>query len=253
MATKPEADSGDASLDEFAEAAQQAMTGRKTIGQVVYDLLRDAIVAGKLAPGERLRQEALAEAMGVSRIPVRTALMQLESDGLVEFHPRRGAAVSSLTVAQIQEIYEIREVLEVHALRRSLSEMTDSRVQRLRDYAEELDRQAEGPEFTELRIEFYRELYDAVRNPQLVKLIEDLRQGVGRYLLNRRIAHGVAHGHGTHSELIDYVSRRDVDSAVEWLRTHLRTVRAGVEKILQEPAPTRRPAIGRLTEVTDRG
>ncbi|GMA96815.1 hypothetical protein GCM10025881_36390 [Pseudolysinimonas kribbensis] len=77
------------------EVAARLTNGYKTIGEMVYEVIRESIVSGAFAPGERLRQEAIATAIGVSRIPVRSALMQLESEGLVDFHPRRGAVVRS--------------------------------------------------------------------------------------------------------------------------------------------------------------
>lgn len=230
-----------AAWPDFNASVERAMKGHKTIGEVVYDLLRDAIITGQFAPSQRLRQESLAEAIGVSRIPVRTALMQLESEGLVDFHPRRGAVVRSLTPEQVREIYEIREVLETHALIKSMASLSAERLAKLRDLAGVLDDQPEGPEFTDYRIEFYRALYDSDRNPQLVKMIEDLRQAVGRYLLNRRVSNGHGPGTRTHSTLVDHIAGGDVTSATGWLRHHLETVREGVEQLIKESeAPQRK-------------
>src|SRR5689334_2327518 len=92
----------------FSEVVSQYAGSYKTIGEMVYGVLRESIVTGAFAPGEWLRQEALAEAIGVSRIPVRTALLQLEAEGLVNFHPHRGARVRTLSTSQIDEIYRLR-------------------------------------------------------------------------------------------------------------------------------------------------
>jgi DNA-binding GntR family transcriptional regulator len=80
----------------FDEVVDRVTKGYKTRGQTVYAVLRTAILSGALSPGERLRQAALAEAIGVSRISVRTVLLRLEFEGLVHFHPGRGASVCSL-------------------------------------------------------------------------------------------------------------------------------------------------------------
>src|SRR5690348_18271137 len=143
----------------FVAVVDQLAGGYKTIGQMVYAVLREAILSGAFAPGEWLRQESLAAAIGVSRIPVRTALLQLESEGLVNFHPHRGARVRTLSPAQINEIYGLRVLLESHALGLSMARMTPERAQRIRDLAEKLDAEPEGGEFLDTRVQFYREVY----------------------------------------------------------------------------------------------
>jgi DNA-binding GntR family transcriptional regulator len=213
----------------FAEVVDELSGGYRTIGQMVYAVLKEAIIGGTFAPGEWLRQESLAEAIGVSRIPVRTALLQLESEGLVTFHPHRGARVCTLSPAQINEIYRLRTLLESYALRVSMTRMTPARAGLLRDLAVQLDEQHEGGEFLDVRVRFYRELYDAENNPLLVEMIEELRGHVGRYLLGFRFQ-------GTHkrlhTELVDHVARGDLVSAEAWLYSHLEGVRQGIESIV---------------------
>lgn len=208
-------------------------SGYRSIGEMVYEVIREGIVSGAFAPGEYLRQEALATAIGVSRIPVRSALIQLDTEGLVSFHPRRGAVVRSLTEDQIREAYELRELLEPYALRKSMKTMTPQRLERLRAQADKLDAEHGGSSFIDLRVEFYRELYDAEHNPQLVELIEGLRSSVGRYLLAWHVS-DTRLGHGRHSELVDFVAARSRVKAEKWLHEHLQEVRRGIERILAE-------------------
>jgi DNA-binding GntR family transcriptional regulator len=213
--------------------------GYKTIGEMVYEVIRESIISGVFVPGERLRQEAIATAIGVSRIPVRSALIQLESEGFVNFHPRRGAVVRSLSIEQLREIYELRELLEPYALRKSMKTMSEDRVLRLREFAAKLDKEHEGAEFLELRVGFYRELYDSANNPQLVKMIEDLRSAIGRYLLGWRVANGRGH---THSELVEAVASGDARTATKVLLAHLDQVREGLEEMVAAtPAKAKRP------------
>jgi DNA-binding GntR family transcriptional regulator len=214
--------------------------GYRSIGDMVYDVLREALISGAFSPGERLRQEALATAIGVSRLPVRAALVRLEAEGLVEFHPRRGYVVQSLTHSEITEIYELRGLLESYALRKSMSTMTPERVARLRELAAELDVEEEGDLFLDKRIAFYRELYDADNAPRTTELIEGLRSSVGRYLLGWRVSHHGA-GHATHGELVEHVANGDVDQAERWLRQHLEEVSAGVDDLLYGETPTDEP------------
>lgn len=212
----------------FAEVVDQLAGGYKTIGQMVYAVLREAIVNGAFAPGEWLRQESLAEAIGVSRIPVRTALLQLESEGLVTFHPHRGARVRTLSQAQIEEIYGLRLLLETHALELSMARMTPERLVRLKELADKLDRQEDGTGFLDTRVQFYREVYDAAANPLLVEMIEELRGHVGRYLLSFRFDE---HHERQHTALVDRIASGDVNQATIWLQTHLEAVRQGILEI----------------------
>jgi DNA-binding GntR family transcriptional regulator len=206
--------------------------GYKTISQLVYEVLKEAVVSGTFAPGEWLRQEWLANAIGVSRIPVRTALVQLESEGLVELHPHRGARVRTLTSAQINEIFRLRALLESHALQRSMAHMTPSRVAEVKVLAEQLDAQGEGSAFVDARVRFYRELYDEHDNPLLVQMIEELRSHLGRYLLGIRVGH--SHEHHRHTELVTYVANNDLAGAESWLQAHLEEVRTGIEALVLE-------------------
>ncbi|WP_159233129.1 GntR family transcriptional regulator [Mycolicibacterium vanbaalenii] len=211
--------------DDLRRLAGQRAQGYQSLGSRVYEILREAILDGTLKPGQKLRQEVLAESIGVSRVPVRSALIQLEADGLVELRDRRGAVVRALTGAQVREIYSIRAVLETHALRLSMASMTGERIARLRRLAQVVDSQQEGGGFLDARSQFYAELYGAEDQPMLWGLIEQLRLKVGRYVLGWRLVGGTSH---SHEELLDAVTRGDVEGAVEGICGHLEQVRDGV-------------------------
>lgn len=225
-----------AGLDGLQGLASQAAVGYRSVGAMVYDVLRDAILSGVFEPGQKLRQETLAEAIGVSRVPVRSALIQLEADGLVEMHDRKGAVVRSLTVEQVTEIYELRQLLEEHALVRSMGTMTPARSDRLRALADDSDAKEEGAGFLRAREDFYAELYDAENNPLAWELIEDLRLKVGLYVLGWRVAG--AHDH-SHRELVDVVVTGDIEAAKAALREHLGTVRDGVLQMIRRDGSAR--------------
>ncbi|OAN37749.1 hypothetical protein A4X20_21730 [Mycolicibacterium iranicum] len=216
--------------DDLAQLAARRSQGYQSVGAMVYEILREAIIDGTLKPGRKLRQEVLAETIGVSRVPVRSALIQLEADGLVELQDRRGAVVKSLTSEQVHEIYEIRMVLETHALRQSMASMTEERLALLHELAQVVDSEKEGGSFVDARSQFYSELYDAKRQPMLWSLIEQLRLKVGRYLLGWRL---VDAGEHTHERLLDAVARGDVDGAVADVSHHLEKVRDKVLALLE--------------------
>jgi DNA-binding GntR family transcriptional regulator len=212
----------------FASVVNQLAGGYKTMGQMVYAVLREAILAGAFAPGEWLRQESLAVAIGVSRIPVRTALLQLESEGLVTFHPHRGARVRTLKIEQINEIYRLRTLLESYALTLSMQNISKERIAALKALARQLDKQPEAGELVGVRVQFYRALYDAENNPLLVQLIEELRS---RCLLDFRPAGKRKHAH---AELVDHVAGGDQAGAKAWLQSYLEQVRQGMVSPLED-------------------
>jgi DNA-binding GntR family transcriptional regulator len=193
----------------------------RTVGDMAYEVIREGILTGVFQPGERLLQDALATQIGVSRIPVRSALMKLESQGLITFEPYRGAIVNTLTAGAAKEIYEIRAVLEAHALRKAMTTMTPERLVRLEQLATELNSVENGEKFLERRAEFYHQLYDAQRQPRLVAMIDRLREEVGRYSLDHNVDYIRPPGERDHAQVLTYLRANDVDGAVQWLHDHL--------------------------------
>jgi DNA-binding GntR family transcriptional regulator len=207
--------------DGLQQILKRAAVHYTTVGDLTYSVLRQAILNGVLSPGQLLRQDALAEALGVSRLPVRSALLQLESDGLIELRPHRGAVVSTLTPEEIRNMYEARRVLETYLLRKAIEAITPELLERLKVIAERLDAEAPGEGFLEARLEFYRELYGAAGNPLMLSMVEKLRSDVGRFWLRRRVAHS---HEPQHERLLRYVRRRDAEGATRWLEAHLNEV-----------------------------
>ena len=111
----------------------------KTIRDQVYQILRDEICAGKYAPGSWLQETELTEYLGVSRSPVREALRRLVADGLLMEIPNKGVFVKEFTCRDIDEIFDMRVMLESYAIRKSRSRMTSARLQKLFDILGELE------------------------------------------------------------------------------------------------------------------
>ncbi|MCC6224624.1 MAG: GntR family transcriptional regulator [Thermoleophilia bacterium] len=191
---------------------------------MVYNILRDGILNGVFPSGQHLRQGQLAAAIGVSRIPVRSALLQLEAEGLIEFLPYRGARVSGLTPEEMRENYEIRALLEAHALRKAMQAMTPGRLDQLEGLARRLNEVDSPEEFLQRRTEFYRELYDGDRQPQLVALIEKLRTDAGRYWLQRNVGYVARPGERDHLQVLQHIRDGDPEGAVDSLVVHLRAI-----------------------------
>jgi DNA-binding GntR family transcriptional regulator len=228
----------DTESDRFRSIIDRNSRQFRTVGDMVYEVLREGILKGVFQPGERMRQDQLAEAIGVSRIPVRSALMQLESEGLITFNPYRGAVVNKLSSKEMREIYELRALLESHALRRAVEVMTPERLAHLEQLAIELNAIQDGEEFLTRRNEFYRELYDHDLQARTVGLIERLRAEAGRYWLERKVDYVSRPGQRDHLHLIEFIKAGDIDSAVAWLQEHLRKVCDDLVALMEKDAKT---------------
>lgn len=209
--------------DDLEAIVDRSKTQYRTVSDMVTSVIREGILTATFQPGEHLRQDELARRLDVSRMPVRSALLQLESEGLVKFHPHRGAIVAELDADKVREVYDIRLHLESLAIEKAIEGMTERRLARLQVMAERLDNEQEGDHFLQLRVAFYDELYDKDANPLLVQLIQRLRSDVGRYWLRLRVG---GHDHaGNHRDLMALVEKGDVAGAQVFLRDHLNRVR----------------------------
>lgn len=145
-------------------------------GQGAYRRLLDDIRSGTLAPGARLRETDLADRLGISRTPVREAIRQLETDGLVIHLPRQGATIRRLDHAEVVELYEMRAVLEGTAARLAARAASDIELAELAALNDELERAPVGDAARELNRVFHRTLIDAARNRFLIKAMSALQK-----------------------------------------------------------------------------
>ena len=148
---------------------------------LIAETLREEILLGSVAAGQALRQEELAERFGVSRLPVRDALLRLEAQGLVHVYPNRGAFVISLSADEVREIYEMRLLLEGDIIERAVPRMTSDDRRRIDAAHAEATRTAGGPEWMEGDWRFHRALYEPAARPRQLATIENLRSTVARY------------------------------------------------------------------------
>jgi DNA-binding GntR family transcriptional regulator len=147
-------------------------------GRVVAEL-RQAILSGRLKPGERLIEERLAEELGVSRNPVREAIRVLASEGLVEVTARRGASVLKLTEQEARETIEVRALLEGHNARLAARRQDKEIIKRIENVLNKGTRAVAAGRFdqlSELNQDFHRELYAAGRNTVLGEIVQKLRE-----------------------------------------------------------------------------
>ena len=153
-----------------------------TIADRICETLREAIVEGALPSGAALRQDELAARFGFSRMPIRDALRQLETEGLVTIHPTKGAFVAPMDAAEIREIYAIREVLETEALRLSCPWLTGETLQEAARLLDRIDAEPNAARWGALNAAFHSLLYSQCGNRRLLDLIDAHHAAADRYV-----------------------------------------------------------------------
>lgn len=197
-------------------------------GARIAATLRDAILAGDYAPGERVRQEELAERHGASRLPVREALRMLESEGLVTLVANTGAWVSRISAAECQEMYEMRECLEPLLLRMNVPLLSDDDIDSLDFLADTMETSADVETF--LRMD--RQFHLSALEPATTSLLGDTVRGLwNRTQHYRRAAtrlfyrSGDRSVHHDHHLIVNALRHRDSDEAEQLLAVHIRRSR----------------------------
>lgn len=193
---------------------------------VVFHTLREAILKGKLKPGERLMEISLAGKLGVSRTPVREAIRMLELEGLVVMVPRKGASVAGITVKSLMDVLEVRKALEELSVTLACQRMAKEDWKRLREAARGFERAvAEKQDVTGLAQAdeaFHDVIYYASGNDKLIHLLNQMREQMYRY----RVEHVKGKERhkmimDEHRELTDCIERRDEAAAKACIDRHI--------------------------------
>ncbi|MBJ6126120.1 GntR family transcriptional regulator [Microvirga splendida] len=210
----------------------------RTISASVAEDLRRRIVDGEFQAGFQLRQEALAVEFGVSRIPVREALMQLEAEGLVKIHPHRGAIVSALSPHEVEELFDLRALLEPRLLEASAPHLTEADYQRLRGILQEYSSELHAMHVSrwgELNREFHMVLYQHAGQPRSLAIVANLLQECDRHTrLQLALTNGRARAEAEHDELLRLCASGEIGAACRLLKTHIEGAGRSLLKYLHE-------------------
>lgn len=186
--------------------------------------IRAAILRGELKSNEPLRQDKIAADLGVSKVPVREALVQLKTEGLVTLYPNRGAVVSALTAQEAAEIYTIRTLLEIAALEQAIPQLTPAALLQAENVLRVMDIENDSARWNELNWEFHARLYEAANMPRLLVILEPLHMNVARYLVFYLKDLGYqAASQAEHYAILQACRYQDIDLATGLLKIHLRT------------------------------
>jgi DNA-binding GntR family transcriptional regulator len=218
------------SSGELAEIIAECRDGYETAQDLVLASVRLAILRGVLEPGTKLRQEELAEVFGTSRIPIREALRALEYEGLVRSEPHRGFTVTALDAEDVVEVYDLRIVLESHAVRLALPLLTSQDLDDLERLFQEMQGAASPDDQLAAREQFYQRLYSVTGRPRLVNQIVRLQHEVARILRWATIHHSGE----IHENFFEAVRVGDADRAVEHLSSHYLRVAVLIRRDIRE-------------------
>jgi DNA-binding GntR family transcriptional regulator len=209
---------------------RQYMTAESSVEEATTTALRIAIRRGMLQPGLRLRQEDLAEQLGVSRIPLRDAFRRLEAEGLVEIEGRRGARVRSLSADDVAEIYELLIMIEVPLMRLAVRNLDAVAMKQVLELSEQMDVTPQDDEVGRLsRKAFYGELYRHGGRPRIRNLVLQLRDDVHRYHVLKNIGASLH----AHAQLRECIRAKDAEGAAAEMRRHLRMSRDDLVAVLR--------------------
>lgn len=217
-------------LEKMGFKGLETLHQRKSLGQHVFENLKSGIIKGRIAAGSRIVESRLAEALGISRTPVREGLHKLEREGYVAKLPRGGFCVLGLSREDVEETFGIRGVLESYAARLAAEKHRRGELKALEDkiaaFQNCLDR-GDLAALPGINTAFHDLLYALSRSPKLIKMISDLSDPIYRFrhliLQNRRLAQV---SNADHRQMLALIRRRDAAGVEKLVRGHLRRGKA---------------------------
>ena len=197
------------------EPSDDAPSQRATAHELVRSTLRSAILRGTLPGGTRLRQNDIATQLQVSTTPVREALRDLATEGLVDLDPHRGAVVHELGLVELREVYDLRRVLEPVAMRRAAASLRPETLARADELQRRMDTETDLVAWVDLNRRFHATLLDDGDRPRLRGILRTLQDSAAPYvgLLLQNRARDPDEANAEHRELLDALRAGDGDRA----------------------------------------
>lgn len=224
----------------LSDLAANMLHQQRSTPDLIADALREAILQGIFQEGQSLRQDEIATQFGVSRIPVREALKQLEAEGLVTLHLNRGAMVSVLTATEAQEICEIRSALEVKAIQLAIPKLSTPDIEKAAVFLEASDQTTDAGTLAKLNWEFHAALYASAERPRLLTMIKNLHVNIDRYVRVQMVQMDYQErSQKEHYQLLDACRQQDAKTAIRLLKRHIDTAGEQLVTYLQQKAQKR--------------
>ncbi|MDZ7787513.1 MAG: GntR family transcriptional regulator [Halofilum sp. (in: g-proteobacteria)] len=213
---------------------------RQTMASMLVDALRERILSFEIPEGTQLRQDSLASEFGVSRIPVREALLQLEGEGLVHQSAHKGYTVTTLSLDEIREVFDLRAVIEVDLLQRSIPVMQDADIAAAREvlavFDDMLARKSEDANWGRLNWRLHEALYAPAGRTHTMRIVHNLHRNADRYLrLQLSLTQSTNdRARAEHRRLVDLCEARDVMEAARLLNEHILSARDDLVRFLDD-------------------
>jgi DNA-binding GntR family transcriptional regulator len=204
--------------------AAPELTNRRVTSDYIADALREAINSGSLADGEVLNQVAIAERFGVSRVPVREAMRELQAEGLIQAASHRRAVVRSLSLERLSEIYEVRALLEGYLVVKAMPGIDAARLKKLRSLEQKLMKTFDHGAWLKLNARFHQMLFETAESVTAQELVEQLRMRGERYtkMWSRGLGiDRVQEAGEEHRRILDAVEAGDAETARREVETHV--------------------------------
>ena len=199
--------------------------GRLTTDDIVL-VLQEAIVRGIYAPGRALRQDELALILGVSKIPVREALRTLQANGFVDLPHNRGAVVKELTLSQLREAFDLRQMLEPQLMRAAVPKLDEATLLDAEALVRRMDGERNAWAFSKLNARFHRLLYEAADKPLSMQILGMLQGHIQRMSFMQLSLSGLNRSaNEDHREIVAACRTRDAEAAARLVAEHVDTVK----------------------------
>ena len=203
----------------------QPMMESRPIREIAYEVLKHAIITGEIPAGERIVETDYAERLHISRTPLREALRKLERDGLVEYVLRRGVVVRAFTIADVEEIYTIRNSLELLTLPAIIENATAEDIADLRARLNQMDQLMESRNFDELSPitrSFHRQMTNLCGQHRILRVIESQDEFITRFsAMAIREENFLHEAHQEHYQLLEYIEKRDLENFRTLMHRHI--------------------------------
>jgi DNA-binding GntR family transcriptional regulator len=218
------------------------ITDQRSLQERTYQAMRSALLDGEYMPGDRIYEATIAQALGVSRNPVREAVRRLQQDGLLEVRPHYGIYVTNIPTEEIEDIYRIRGALEATAAGLATSRMSDAEIDELEEiYGEQVNAANNASPLPREPVSvvqadrFHHAIHVGAQSPRLLALLEQIYAQVTHFRnLTLRVPGRASVSAAGHRAILEAIRSRDVGGAEHEMRAHIDDARQALERQLLE-------------------
>jgi DNA-binding GntR family transcriptional regulator len=211
---------------------------RTTLSEGAYEAIRRKIITGVFAPSSKLVVATLANGLDLSATPINEALAALEREGLVSYLPHRGYFVSTVTPENVEEVYSVREVFELLAVRFAAQKADRPTIEQLGTLLQQTRqaiRSGDTTAFSDLDLEFHRVIWTSTNNPLAMRIGELIGGQIRLLVATTARAPGRFRGaYEEHCEVYRAIKNKDPAAAVAAMRKHIRTAKVALQRATLE-------------------